>query len=202
MAPGALRLRAIRTNLTAASLAACAVAMFAVSFAEAQSPQSSRLDLGVWSRRVSDDGKLTFFECENKIACGEDSKVSLRLGNLSREPWTVERARSVEQANIKRMREQGEGRVKDIELGETRQMKIDEATLIYTEKKYIPVKGDPRTDIVGILVGKTKQYVIVGSAEKPEMARSNFLGFARLGSLILFEMARDTGKPDTKEEKK
>lgn len=193
-------LRAIRPIPLVGALAA---SLLMTSFAQAQaSSQPGRLDLGSWSRRLSDNGQLTIFECENKIACGDDSMVSLRLGNHPREPWTVERARKREQEIIKRMREQGEGRVKDIELGETRQMKIEEATLIYTEKKYIPVKGDSRTDIAGILTGKTKQYVIVGSAERPEVARSNFLGFARLGALILHEIAREGTKPEAKEEKK
>jgi hypothetical protein len=196
-------LRAIRPIQIARPLVGALVALLTItSFAEAQSANSSRLDLGNWARRLSDNGQLTIFECENKIACGEDSMVSLRLGNHPRQPWTIERARSREQDIVKRMREQGEGRVKDIEIGETRQIKVEEATLIYTEKKYIPVKGDPRTDIAGILTGKTKQYVIIGSAERPEVARSNFLGFARLGALILHEVGREVGKPEAKEEKK
>lgn len=166
--------------------------MFAVvSIAGGSALAQERFDLRDWSREAIEDSTAAKFECEKPKLCGEGSSVSARLMARPKEPLTVERQRAREAEIAKRMREQAEGRIKDVAVGETREIKVAGLPLIYTEKRVTLTKGGVRTDIAGVMTGRTKAYVVVSSGRSAEHVRSNFSGYARVVALILEQMAAD-----------
>jgi len=158
----------------------------------ASASAQERFDLRDWNRKKIEDSTTVFFECTAVAVCGNGSSVSGRLIALPKQPWTVERLRAREERNAKRRREQGEGRIKDIELGETKEVKIGFLPLVYIEKKVVPASGQPRTELAGIITGKTKAYSIVASGSDVAKVRNNFTGLARILSLVLEQMAADS----------
>jgi hypothetical protein len=155
----------------------------------------ARFDLRDWTRKPVPDSTTAFFECNAEKFCGDGSRVSAHQNARPKEPLTISGMRTREQAVVKRMKEQSEGRIKNIELGETRETLVDGLPLFYTEKK-IRAKGDPQIYVGGIMVGKTKAYSIIASGEAAIQVRSNFQGFARIVALILGELAVDAPKSE------
>ena len=155
-----------------------------------------RFDLRDWNRKPIADSPALFYDCRAPQTCGAGSAVSARMQALPKEPLTVERQRARETEIVRRMREQTDGKIKSVDLGETREIKVDQFPLIFTEKRVTPASGPARTDIAGIMTGKTRAYVVISTARTPEQARSNFSGFARVVALILDQMPADGEKPD------
>lgn len=172
--------------------AACSLLMLAAAPAQAQ----SRFDLRDWTRKPIAESSTLFLECKVEKACGEGSAVSGRQTVRPKEPLTVSGQRGREQAIVKRMKEQSEGRIKDVELGETRETLVEGLPFIYTEKKVIRAKGDPQIYLSGVMVGKTRAYTVIASGESALQVRSNFQGFARIVALVLGELAVDAPKSE------
>ena len=155
-----------------------------------------RFDLRDWKRKPIADSPALFYECQAPQLCGAGSAVSARLMALPKEALTVERQRAREAEIVRRMREQSDGKIKSVDVGETREIRIEQLPVIFTEKRVTPASGPARTDVAGIMTGKTRAYVVIATARTPEQARSNFSGMARVAALILDQMAADPQKPD------
>src|SRR5262245_33482600 len=130
-------MRTIRLGLLSAVLILAAVPAIA----------QERFDLRDWTREAIEDSTAAKFDCEKPKICGERSSISARMAPLPKEPRTVEKQRAREAEIAKKMREQAEGRIKAIDVGETREIKVDGLPLIYTEKKITLTSGGIRTDI-------------------------------------------------------
>ena len=169
--------------------------MAAVPAAQAQA--QARFDLRDWTRKPIAESTTALFECKARAACGEGSAVSARQGVRPKDALTIAGQRTREQAIVKRMKEQSEGRIKDVELGETRETIVEGLPLIYTEKKIVRAKGEPQIYLSGVMVGKTRAYTIIASGKAATAVRSNFQGFARVVALILGELAVEAPKSDT-----
>jgi hypothetical protein len=168
---------------------AAALLVLAAAPAIAQERPHERFDLRDWTRKALPDSPTALFECRLPKNCGANSVVSGRLIERPKEPLTVEGQKARQQEIVRRMREQGAGRIKDIEVDETKETKIEGLQFVYTEKRVIPEKGPTRVFLDGILVGKTKAYTVVSSGLEPAQVRSNFNGMAVVAALILDQMA-------------
>jgi hypothetical protein len=177
----------------------CALAVLTAVLALGSAPTlaQERFDLREWTRKALPDSPTALFECRLSQTCGAGSIVSGRMIDAPKEPLTIEGQRRRQQEIVRRMREQGEARIKDVEVDETREIKVEGLQLIFTEKRVVPVKGATRTFVDGILVGKTKAYTVVSSASTPEQARNHFNGFARIAALILDQLALQAGPSGT-----
>jgi hypothetical protein len=156
----------------------------------------ARFDLRDWARKPIAENTTALFECKVRAACGEGSAVSARQAARPKEPVTIAGQRAREQAIVKRMKEQSEGRIKDVELGETRETIVEGLPLIYTEKKIIRAKGEPQIYLTGVMTGKTRAYTIIASGRSANAVRSNFQGLSRVVALILGELAVEASKSD------
>jgi hypothetical protein len=175
-----------------AGIAACLVLL-----ASAPVSAQERFDLRDWSRKALPDTPTALFDCKQPKSCGVGSVISARLIPLPKEPLTVSNQKVRQQGIVRRMREQGEGRLKDIEVDEPRETKIEGMQFIYTEKRVIPQKGATRTYVDGILVGKTKAYLVVSSGPEAARVRDNFNGLALVTAFVLDQMALETPPPET-----